>query len=388
LPERDAERLEMPQYFECEMALDQGPGIATVLTTRVPRTWHNMKTLDEPATVIALYLKALSKGGEPSAVWLAKEIAWHPTRAAEPHVSFGKSVLGTLAMDVGLLDAVRGRGQILAAEREAFYEMLDVAGRIGAHQLARFAQSNVAAVRDVAKRDLDVEQDEARRALAQEVVRRAEEGRHSVAPLFNEPDRHIGDLVVFDGVARRAVRVDADPRLDDARRNDVARRFGIENYYEMEVFTDDSQDYPLIFCMHDLPENFPTGSNLHVPVRVAGFFFKDWQYTTRKTAGTSSRAPQVQYSPLLIGRHPLILQQEQGLEVAQWVGGGLFLLALAGVWFSTWWLSRSDRKFTERRRISNFSLPTGQSLNELNLPVVDQPMIYSGVAESETANSA
>ena len=49
--------------------------------------------------------------------------------------------------------------------------------------------------------------DQPRRLLAAEVARLAEEGRYSVAPLFLDADRQIGQLVVVDGTARRIVRV-------------------------------------------------------------------------------------------------------------------------------------------------------------------------------------
>ena len=94
------------------------------------------------------------------------------------------------------------------------------------------------------------------------MIRRADEGRYSVAPLFNEPQQHVGELVVFDGVARRVVRVDVGTRPDGSGPSDVAQRFGFREYYEMEVFTDDSQNYPLVFCVRELPPGLPTGGTL------------------------------------------------------------------------------------------------------------------------------
>ena len=97
-------------------------------------------------------------------------------------------------MDVGLLDDVQSRGTIQVAEREPFYQMLGAAGRIDSKQLIRAAQDNLEATRARWAKALSSSPAEAQRALAQEVIRRADEGRYSVAPLFNEPQQHVGEL--------------------------------------------------------------------------------------------------------------------------------------------------------------------------------------------------
>jgi hypothetical protein len=379
----DAARLEMPAYYTCQMELRNG-GVATIMAPQVPKAWQQMQFagVSQPASAAGLFLKRVSNtDGETLPLFVAKRIAWHPTAVDEPHVSFGQSVLGTLGMDVGLLDDIRTRGPIRAEEREAFYRLLDAVGRIGANQLIRFASGNLVNIRNRWQRELEVGQDDARRALAQEVVRRAKLELYSVAPLFNDPERHIGELVVLEGVARRVVRVDVATRPNADGPSDVARRFGIKHYYEMEVFTDDSQNYPVVFCVRELPAGFPIEDKLHVPVRVAGFFFKDWLYTTRGEAS--------QYAPLLVGRGAVVLDVQQG--GTQWpraVAGGLFLLALAGVWAAAWWFARSDRKFAARTPAAGFSLPKGQSLNELNVVATNQPMNNPWETDSSTATRA
>jgi hypothetical protein len=65
--------------------------------------------------------------------------------------------------------------------------------------------------------------------------------------------------------------------------------------------------------------------------------------------------------------------EQRGDNMARLVGGGLFLLALGGIWAAAWWFARDDRKFAERTR-SSFSLPPGQSLNELKLEGDEEPM--------------
>jgi hypothetical protein len=334
-----------------------------------------MDAPNEPVTANALLLKRPSNDSPADAVWLAKEVAWHPTEAKEPFVSFGESLLGRLGMDVGLLDNIRSRGRIRSAEREAFYQMLDAAGRIGAERLNRFAEGNLPAVGEAWQRELATATDESRRRLAKEIADRADEGRYSVAPLFNDPDSQIGQLIVVDGAARRVVRVDVGSRPEADGPSDIARRFDIDHYYEMEVFTDDSQNYPLVFCVRELPAGFPTGGSIHIPIRVAGFFFKDWLYHTRGSGQGDAAGGRGQYAPLLIGRAPLVLAIEHGgKDTSQLVFGVLFVAALGGIWAVAAWFARGDRRFRESVLAERFSLPPGQSLNEINLSPVDEPM--------------
>jgi hypothetical protein len=252
--------------------------------------------------------------------------------------------------------------------------------------LTRFAQGNLEHQRERWVRDAADTSDLSRRALAQEALRRANDGRYSVAPLFNEPERNIGQLFTFDGVARRVVQVEVGTRKDGTP-SDVARRFGIDHYYEIEVFTDDSQNYPLVFCVRELPAGLEPGGNLHVPVRAAGFFFKDWLYTARGTMSGSNgdaaaAGPRSQYAPLLVGRGPLTLQVEDSRgNWGRLVGGSLFLLGLVSFGALAWWFARDDRKFSERTRNASFSFDPGQVHNELKSDTMVEPISGSINAE-------
>jgi hypothetical protein len=393
LAPEEASRFEMPAYYTSDVELEDERGWAVVVSAAAPSRWEKLLSLDEPVSLSGLYVKQMPENvpeqGAPRQVYLvvAKRIAWHPDTPREPIVSLGMSILGSLGMDVGLLDQVRAHGPLNATnaadaprfndEREAFFQMLDAAGQIGANQLIRLANSNLDTIRGRWEREMKEARDANRRALAREVIERAKAGLYSVAPLFNDAARQIGQLITVDGTARRVVRVDVGSRADGVR-SDTAQRFGIDSYYEMHVFTDDSQNYPLVFCVRDLPAGLSTGDDLHMPVRVAGFFFKDWRYTTRGTRAleTGELLPgegKQQHAPLLIGRAPVLLKLEEGRGTAQLVGGGLFLLALGGIWAAAWWLSRGDRRFAERRRAAATSLPPGLSLNDLDVPPADEP---------------
>jgi hypothetical protein len=367
----DAKRLEMPCYYLCELALAESAGNVTVLATDVPSEWSTAESLDEPATAAGLFIKRLpSDGGLPNVLLVAERVTGN---------SFGRSVLTSLGMDVSLLDGIRNHRTILPDERDAFYQLLDAVGHVGAHQLIRFAQQNIAVVAKSWEAELEAAE-LPRRAMAQEVQRRAEEGSYSVAPLFNDADRQIGQLIVVDGTARRIVRVNVGRQLEDARPVKATRQPSLDHYYEMEVFTDDSQNRPLVFCVRDLPPAMPTGDDLHEPVRVAGFFFKSWRYRTRDASETDEAGKvdpfgKLLIAPLVIGRGPVRLKLEQsGGQVGELVGGGLFVLALAGIWAMAWWFARGDRQFRRRTAAAVFSLPAGESLDELQVPPVGTPM--------------
>jgi hypothetical protein len=42
---------------------------------------------------------------------------------------------------------------------------------------------------------------------------------------------------------------------------------------------------------------------------------------------------------------------------------------LAGIWAVGWWLAREDRRFVRGTLAERYSLPEGESLNNLNLDV-------------------
>jgi hypothetical protein len=393
LPSTDAERLEMPAYFECEMTLDKPARAIRILTTRVPNAWLAAGRLAEPSTAIGLYLKRVRNIDPPADIWLSKEIAWHPSKQFDPpaappkdelyysggiQLQFGKAALGSLGMDVGLLDLIQSHGRIRAEEREAFYQLLDAVDHADEQRLIQHARQNLRLVRRDAEYQLPTATTAEQKVLLKEVMRRAQAGSYSVAPLFNDADRQVGRLFVFDGVARRVARVEVG-MTSEGKPSDVHRRFGIDHYYEIEIFTDDSQNYPLVFCVRELPAGFPTGGDINVPVRIAGFFFKDWLYRARGSAqvesGTMEPGERPQYAPLLIGKAPIVLAAGHGgNERASYVVGALFLLALGAIVAAAAWFARDERLFRQRTPAANFLLPPGQSLNELNLPVPEEPM--------------
>ena len=107
-------------------------------------------------------------------------------------------------------------------------------------------------------------------------------------PLFNDagqPARAAGGIAGHGAADRRD-----PPRPGD---QDIVARFGIDHYYQVSLFTDDSQGNPLTFCVRELPEGMPYGNlpRYGETVRIAGFFFKTWSYSVSKIADRRACRP-------------------------------------------------------------------------------------------------
>jgi hypothetical protein len=332
-PPEVARRFELDEYYRVEFHLDDRDQPAVIFTRVVPRAWQREGPIDQPAAALGVFLKLgtpttasgataglsssvsgtagqASSGTRPVPIFAARRIAWRPD-----------TLLGRLGMDVGLLDDLRDRWPITARERECFYQMLAAVGRARPGQLLREARG----------------------------------GSSSVEPLFNRPGGQRGRLVVLAGTTRRVVRV----RVDEP---DIRERFGIDHYYEMYLFTDDSQGNPLVVCVRRLPKGMPTGDDPQFAeyVEVAGFFLKGWAYRPNPAAqeSTGGRADPRRVAPLLIGREPVWRppQKPAGRPWVAAIASGLFLLVLLGIWFALWRYSRGDRKFRARwldRRVTD-----------------------------------
>ncbi|NUQ63834.1 MAG: hypothetical protein HUU20_15260 [Pirellulales bacterium] len=354
LPEM-AERLGLEHYYRIRIELAEH-GVASVFSRKVPKAWQRMQALNEPAAALGFFLKVGGEPGEPIPIFAAPRIHWYPD-----------SALGGLGMDVGLLDEVQQEEiaggpndaaagidirklRLTGNDREAFYQMLAAVGRTRPKQLLQEAQRRVAA----SGRD-----------------------SYSVVPLFNQPQSQIGRLVVLSGNARRVIPIPIDDK-------DITARLGISRYYEIYLFTEDSQDNPLVFCVRELPPGMPIGAGPQYgeEVTIAGFFFKTWAYRRSSQDGTD--AVQWQLAPLLIGREAVWIprQANRTSPVYGAIGSGLFVLVLTGLGLAVWLYGRSDRKarkFTIERQL----VPEGGiALDQLALDADGKPD-FRGLAEAD-----
>ena len=242
----------------------------------------------------------LSQQGQQQ-TFVADRLAWHQA-----------NVLGDLGMDAGRFDAVTDRTALRREERETFYEMLASVSRAG----------------------------------TQELLRRTADQTTNVVPLFNRPESMRGELVVLEGRARRAIPI----RIEDVA---LARRLGFDHYWELEIFTEDSQSNPLVVCALQLPEGMPRGERINEPVRVPAFFLKSWSYQA-----SGAGEGRLQLAPLLIGREPEWLASvlPSTNPYVALIAGVCFTLALAALWLVLWRVGRNDERFRRRTLAKKYEM--------------------------------
>jgi len=360
LDKETAMRLEMDRYYRCEVSLDGGQ-VAIVFVEKVPKQWKLDKPIDQPVTALGMFLKfAGEENDNPLPVFVARRLAWHPP-----------TPLGDLGMDVGLLDALVDRTDLARVgrkasedsddiehrragrEREAFYTMLAAAGRSEPGELLRRADELL--------------------AKAPKKLKRKDADEFSVVPLFTEAAKQRGRLVVLTGYTRRVVKI----RVEDP---DIVARFGIKAYYELEMFTADSQQNPVVFCVRELPEGLSTseGPQATEEIRVAGFFFKTWAYnvpTPTDEPRSPGSGPRRHPAPLLIGRDLVWYPPTQPTvnPLIGIVAGGLFALMLVGIWIGLWRYGRGDKAFHDRAIRATRNMDSGISLDEIGLSADGTP---------------
>jgi len=304
LPAGLAARFEMPRVYRCRIAREGNGERVTLLVREVPRAWK-MGDLSEQVSAVGVLLGPSGEGGPDDAggvLLAASRLAWHPD-----------TPLGRLGMDVGLLDEVAQRVPMKERERDAFYQMLDAVGSFEEPEQARAPDS--------------------------------------VVPLFNDPGGQVGRLVELVGIARRAIRV---PVPDE----EVRQRLGIDYYFEVELFTPDSQGNPLVCCLRELPEGMPEGDRIAENVWLWAFFLKVWSFETRGEVMKDERAAPRQLAPLLVGRtlHWRRDPLANPSSLTGWIGMAALVGVLAAVGLASWRLTRSDRR--ERAKIAQIEATT------------------------------
>ncbi|MBQ8363237.1 MAG: hypothetical protein IJX36_04830 [Thermoguttaceae bacterium] len=93
--------------------------------------------------------------------------------------------------------------------------------------------------------------------------------------LFNRPERNQGRVVRLRGRVRRANLV----LVDDP---DVVAATGIDRYYQLYLFANDSQGWPLVLCVPELPDGLKVGGGKEYrrEIEFVGAFTKTWAYKT------------------------------------------------------------------------------------------------------------
>jgi hypothetical protein len=340
------ERFELTRYYRIDFLMGDDQQPAVIFTETIPQAWKPGQVLNERAGALGMFLKlSAADAKRPAPVFVARRVAWYPP-----------TELGDLGMDYGLFDDLtsqestteqdaqtkakpsRDLGALRLGSRtsECFYQMLAAAGRAKPGEL----------------------QQKASRAL-----QKSGKKNDSVVSLFNQPQNQYGRLVVLTGNVRQVI-----PVRIGKEEEDIQTRFGIAQYYQMFLFTDDSQGNPLVFCVRKLPKGMPTGEDPHYAeqVTVAGFFFNTWAYRNRDSSGPLGQA-RWQLAPLLIGHeltwHPRPTKPSNAGAGA--VFAGLFVVVVVGVGVAMWRSRRADQRFRETVFQKRLTPQAGLSLDEL-----------------------
>ncbi len=135
--------------------------------------------------------------------------------------------------------------------------------------------------------------------------------------LFRQSGEYRGRLVGVAGTVRRAHRV---PAHDN--------QYGIAAYWQCWLFTDDANTNPIVVYALAMPDDFPTGMELHEQVAFRGLFFKRWAYQAR---GGTMTAPLIlspggdwqRQAPPPPARMPSLPAVLSTLAAAAFVGGAI-----------------------------------------------------------------
>jgi hypothetical protein len=401
----EAMRFELEEFYRCHLFVGDPELPAVVYATGIPKAWPIDEAIDERISFFGLFAKrGHGPIGVAPLVFITRRVAWHPN-----------TLLGDLGMDMGLLDDLEQKRPLLPDERECFYRMLATVKSAGGRELLRHAHNDVVfRAKELVKEknelqrqidELTAQQTSEVPAATTESEQRVRELQsqqrrvelridnakkrrvHEFFPLLERPDEYIGQLRVFRGTAARIVQV----RVQEP---DLIERFGIRKYYQIDMMVnlegklkvlkrepkegesaEDAVDrvtwtHPATFCVLELPEGLPMGENVNEDLRIAGFFLKNWAY---ETGEFENGEPKWRYAPMLIGQKPLWHRgPTSSLNVyAGAIAGGLFVLALIGVWVGVWRITRSDQKFQKSVVSKTYAVADGVSLNELDLNVAD-----------------
>jgi hypothetical protein len=166
--------------------------------------------------------------------------------------------------------------------------------------------------------------------------------------LFQDPDKHRGEVVRVSGRLRLIRRYDPPPE---------ARAEGVNDLYEAWVF-DEQGVNPFVVVFSVWPEGLSrdllTRDKVHppVPVKFAGYFFKRYRYKARDSTENTARD-----APLVIGRTLEVEQSPSGTSTTNiWpnlfsmvttiaVGVAIVMAVLGGM---VYWFRRSDARYQQK----------------------------------------
>lgn len=155
----------------------------------------------------------------------------------------------------------------------------------------------------------------------------------NVTDLFNRPARFQGEAVTLTGSVKRA-------RVVPIRSEAARLLAGTPRYYELYLYTNESQGYPVVCCTASLPDGFPLGvdDKYYQRVTLSGVLYKLWGYKAASAGqeGANSASPWIAVPLLFAG--DLTWHREEpspvpGTNGVRAVLLGFFALAIAFVFY-------------------------------------------------------
>lgn len=155
--------------------------------------------------------------------------------------------------------------------------------------------------------------------------------------IFKNMNRWKGRLVTLTGRVRKLVHY---PAAED-------NPYGIKTLYEAWLFTDDSQQNPVVVICTEVPEalknGLPEGTDVIDHVTVTGYVFKMYLYSAQDTK---------RIAPLILAKNlewTPPKTDETGGQLFVVVLGSTFILLMVGIGFMLWRNNQRDKEFREKR---------------------------------------
>jgi hypothetical protein len=331
LPAEAARRFGYDHFFELHIASTIDGRTLIVCSREIPESWPSDPS-GEPVSCDGLFLKVgEGRAGEESLVFATDRVAWHPGQADPGRkISRGLALLGSQGMDVSRFQDVSHQQPLGPSDRECFYQLLWTVRRMDPAAITRAAED---------------------RSLP-------------VARALQRPDEEVGKVYQLRGVARRALRIQVqDP--------DIRQRFGIDHYYEIELFTPleqllklvDAHDgqtryyqnFPVTICAAELPQGMPQGDEVRQAISVNGFFMKLWSYRSQFMTGEQNQPDaeqRRQVSPLLIARSVRLddVATTPSSTWPAWTTATMIIAGICVIMVVWWWHTVQDRPLRQWRK--------------------------------------
>ena len=344
LPPESVRRFNYDRFYLLRVkSSSEGRRSVLVCSREIPAAWKKPEAAGRSfaASCLGMFVKV---GAFPSdvddpapeeLVFVTDHIAWHPFSVDEElGVNAGKALLGQFGMDVSLFAYLEQGKPIGHSDRDCFYQLLWVMGRL-----------DPAAIRTISHPNFQI------------------------AEWLKQPQQQGGKFFRLKGLARRALKI----RVEGT---DIQENYGLDHYYEVDMFLPlprtlrlvdprdqvarEYQTYPVTLCVRDLPEGMPEGSSIRQEISVDTCFMKLWSYRSQFMTGEDTPEDMVrrQVSPLFVAR--TVTKVEPSQEKIVWPETALvigFFFSLGVIGISAWYYARTDRAFVDWRRRRRSQLP-------------------------------